>query len=464
MATIQDVHELLQLLELTHKAVHTIIGEWAKTPSSNQRKGTEISKNSLPGRELFEARRTLISATGKFVELVASPSERLLEVSSQYNEARCLHIAASLRIADILAANGESGVTVEELSTRTGVQSQKLALAGNEPLRAYIVMFALDLYTASDALPRTLLDPKFGHSYSVTETAFQKALNTNKERWNWLEEETTPLELQNGGPGKYPGPFGPELSNAITQHQSEDKIKRPEHSIFGLAMLGGGRITGVAHLFGNQKHSLQNEEQVSKVSPPQTSLGQASVRPQLSTSEVESDRGPVLEQAQKEVWPTENAEALAQGRVQFITHNFFDKNFVEGADVYWLRYILHDWSDDYSIQILSALRQSMGPHSRVLICDQVMNTTAGFQTVAPAPSPLPASCGYHTHYSHQRDISMMSIINGIERIPGEFKNIIEKAGLELSRIYDCRSQVSLVECTLPRTTADVPTNGQQNGH
>jgi hypothetical protein len=126
MATIRDVHELLQLLELTQQAVHTIIGEWAKVPSSQTKNEIDISASSLPSRELFEAKRTLISATGKFVELVASPSERLLEVSSQYNEARCLHIAASLRIADILDANGELGVAVEELSAQTGIQAQKL--------------------------------------------------------------------------------------------------------------------------------------------------------------------------------------------------------------------------------------------------------------------------------------------------------------------------------------------------
>ena len=52
------------------------------------------------------------------------------------------------------------------------------------------------------------------------------------------------------------------------------------------------------------------------------------------------DRGPVLKQAQEEVWPKENPEALKQGRVRFMEHDFFEKNPVQGADVYWLRYIL----------------------------------------------------------------------------------------------------------------------------
>lgn len=44
---------------------------------------------------------------------------------------------------------------------------------------------------------------------------------------------------------------------------------------------------------------------------------------------------------------------------------------------------------------------------------------------------------------------MLSIINGIERKPTEFSDIVERAGLRLRKIWDCRSQVGLVEVVLP---------------
>lgn len=44
---------------------------------------------------------------------------------------------------------------------------------------------------------------------------------------------------------------------------------------------------------------------------------------------------------------------------------------------------------------------------------------------------------------------MAAIINGIERTPAQFKNIIERAGLVVSRFIECRSQVSIVEVALP---------------
>lgn len=78
-----------------------------------------------------------------------------------------------------------------------------------------------------------------------------------------------------------------------------------------------------------------------------------------------------------------------------------------------------------------------------------MNTTFGSEELKAAPTPLPANWGYYTRYSHQRDLAMMSIINGIERKPSEFRALAEAAGLELRKIWDCRSQVGLVELGLP---------------
>jgi hypothetical protein len=42
----------------------------------------------------------------------------------------------------------------------------------------------------------------------------------------------------------------------------------------------------------------------------------------------------------------------------------------------------------------------------------------------------------------------MSTLNGIERTPAQFRNIVEKAGLRIERFWDCRSQVGLIEVRL----------------
>lgn len=130
MPTINDAHQLLQLAEVTRDSIHSIIAEWAKVPPPrfNKDGGIDESEANLPSRKLFEAQRTLIATTGKLVELVSSPSSRLLEVSSQYNEARCLHIAAVLRIPDILAEDGDKGVSMEHIAEKVGLEKRKLGM------------------------------------------------------------------------------------------------------------------------------------------------------------------------------------------------------------------------------------------------------------------------------------------------------------------------------------------------
>ncbi|KUI69008.1 Demethylsterigmatocystin 6-O-methyltransferase [Cytospora mali] len=439
-------------------------------------------EGSLPSRSLFNTQRTLLAASGLLTELVSDPSSRLLEVSSQYFESRALHIAADQRLADVLAKSERQpdvGVDLETLAGISGIEYRKLGrvlrclcsihifkevrpdrfannrisavLVGNEPLRAYILMFA------SDYLPRILTDAVEGPSYNVDCTPWQHAVGTKKSRWEWLEESTSVncllkgSDLEEGKPGgsnAYPGPFGVVLKTSTEGRLPDDKVHRPEHEIFGLAMLGGGRVFGQAHLYDFPWASLGNATVVDVGGGVGGFCLQLShLYPDLNF--VLQDRGPVLKQAATAIWPKENPSAIRQGRVRFAPHNFFDPNPEKGADIYWLRYILHDWADDYCVRILSSIKASMGPKSRILICDQVMNTTLGSDELQPAPAPLPANWGYYTRYSHQRDLAMMSIINGIERKPSEFRALAESAGLKLNKIWDCRSQVGLVELVLP---------------
>jgi len=100
------------------------------------------------------------------------------------------------------------------------------------------------------------------------------------------------------------------------------------------------------------------------------------------------------------------------------------------------------------VAILKAIKASMGPNSRILICDPVMNTTFGCSEIPAAPSPLPANYGYHVRYCHNRDMGLMATINGIERTPSEFKALFEQAGLRLVKFWETRSMVGITEAGL----------------
>lgn len=74
-----------------------------------------------------------------------------------------------------------------------------------------------------------------------------------------------------------------------------------------------------------------------------------------------------------------NANVKAGLDVKFLAHNFFEEQPVKGADVYYYRWTLHNWPDQYCIKALRALVPALKPGSRILIIDAVM----------PPPGTLP---------------------------------------------------------------------------
>ena len=64
--------------------------------------------------------------------------------------------------------------------------------------------------------------------------------------------------------------------------------------------------------------------------------------------------------------------AELQRRISFQAHDFFELQPVEGADVYLLRLVLHDWSDKYSLMIIRALIPALRPGAKVVVNDRVI--------------------------------------------------------------------------------------------
>lgn len=90
-----------------------------------------------------------------------------------------------------------------------------------------------------------------------------------------------------------------------------------------------------------------------------------------------------------------------------------------GALVYFIRRVLHDWSDDESIVILKQIAKAMAPNSRVVINEFLI----------PEVGADPEACWV--------DLVMMSFA-GTERTTSQWKSILDAAGLQLTNIYDSK--------------------------
>lgn len=66
-------------------------------------------------------------------------------------------------------------------------------------------------------------------------------------------------------------------------------------------------------------------------------------------------------------------------KVEFTEHDFFAAQPIEGADVYFYRWIFHDWSDKYCVRLLRALIPALKDGARIIISDFTM----------PPPGVLP---------------------------------------------------------------------------
>ncbi|KAJ7350698.1 hypothetical protein DFH08DRAFT_862171 [Mycena albidolilacea] len=118
-----------------------------------------------------------------------------------------------------------------------------------------------------------------------------------------------------------------------------------------------------------------------------------------------------------------------------------------------LRYIMDDWNDDACVTILSAIKASMTEKSRILIVEALLISAwlpaGSATTLAVAPEPLLPNYGAPQRFIHCRDLNMMNLINGTERTVSEMNlGIINRAGLVVQKIWECRGAVHITECGL----------------
>lgn len=59
-------------------------------------------------------------------------------------------------------------------------------------------------------------------------------------------------------------------------------------------------------------------------------------------------------------------------RVTFTAHDFFTDQPLRDVDVFYLRWILHDWSDAYAARILRGLIPALTPRSRVVVNEMIL--------------------------------------------------------------------------------------------
>ncbi|KAK6193174.1 hypothetical protein LQW54_012727 [Pestalotiopsis sp. IQ-011] len=428
--------------------------------------------------------KTVLAALAHVESLVTEPHRLLVDMSTSYLTSRALHIAADHDIAGIIARAGEvDGLHIGELARLAVVDQDKLcrimralasqhvfrevtrerfannhvsaALAGDTAFRAHIMMKGRVHYAASDYLPSVLKGHDLDGGPRDERTAFQRAVDTDLTLFDWMNQEVpeedadrrpkTVAKARRLQQSSTDGPTVTTDDEKIIPSGRAKMVSRPEKTLFHQAMAGLDR---------GQRHFYVHEY-------PWRDLGAGTVvdvgggigffcmqlhaaHPALQL--VVQDREPVIEQAAS-AWAFKHPDALASGQVQLSAHDFFAPNPVRGAEVYWLRYILHDWPDTQAGAILASIAASMTASSRLLIANTIVSTTV---SKGDAPAPLLPNYGRAASHAHAMDLTMMMMVDGRERTPGEFEALARGAGLEVVRIWrgGAGDTLGVVECRL----------------
>ncbi|KAH9949716.1 S-adenosyl-L-methionine-dependent methyltransferase [Amylocystis lapponica] len=424
------------LLSLISTAAYAAVAEYDKkgydVPSLDSTDASSLS--AMAGNlSLKRAVRMLEGACEQLCVTLAMPSHTMVNRVQSYDWA-CMRVVRKARVADVLAEHPE-GLHVDELARIVDVEKGKLArvlrLLGTRHCfrevdtdifannRLSLVLHSSNsagdlttLYTdevaqGAFALRETLQDPDYGYSYEPTKSPFMYSAADEEidgTFFNWMVAH--PERRESFGRGMLAVDEFTNMSAILEQY--------PWMEITTVCDVGSGVgafSIPLTQMYPHIKTTLQDL--------PET-VGHA-----------------------EQVWTASNPEPIREKRVSFVPLDFFAETPVRGQDVYYLRSIIHNWPDARAAIILRQVRQAMGPNSRLLIHDDVIQhlhrAADGHDSdlgVEVAPEPLLPNFGAGNRRMYNLDLTMLILYNSRERTLRDFVRLGNAGGLRLEKVWD----------------------------
>ncbi|KAF2678438.1 S-adenosyl-L-methionine-dependent methyltransferase [Lentithecium fluviatile CBS 122367] len=291
--------------------------------------------------------------------------------------------AAPNLLTHILRATSAFGLTLQTSPTTYTATSLTHTLAS--PHVSSAIKHVFDVHApVAHAFPGWLADHKYQDIRSNKDLPFHRAMDTHLEPFEWMKRNPEQMvslghamAIQRVAHWTSSYPIGEEVGSYVASADSALLVD-----------VGGG--------FGQQAVAFQQ------------AVSSANITGRIVVQDV-----------------PETLESVPQvDGIEFEAHDFFTEQPIKGAKFYYLRHILHDWTDEDSVRILKAIVPAMGPESRLVI-DEV---------VLPEEN-LPWQAAY-------MDITMMGALGGVERTKAEYESLLDAAGLKLIDMhkYDAKLQ------------------------
>lgn len=315
-------------------------------------------------------------------------SRQLYRLVSGFQVTQAVHVAAALRLSDLLA---EGPKTLTELAELTSTQPPALA-------RLLRALTALGLYEVDDdryvntALGDAL---RTDAPQSIAGWARYVGQGSQWQAYGALEHSVRTGETA----------FSSVHGESLWSYRSKHPVER---ELFDAAMLSVSKTQAEAIV---SAYDFGRFPTVVDVGGGRGLLLGAVLERYSSVQGVLFDQPAVV------------AEAVVGCHV--VGGNFFEE--VPSGALHLLKSVLHDWADDEAVTILRSVRRAMPADGRLLVLEQLLDQ---------APDPV------RTAFT---DLNMLVMTGGLERTTAEYAALLAAAGLRLTRTIPTSSDMFILE-------------------
>ncbi|KAK4455245.1 S-adenosyl-L-methionine-dependent methyltransferase [Podospora aff. communis PSN243] len=348
--------------------------------------------------DAVDAQDTIIDAASELIDLLRAPLASLY-LQGAHNANVPLQFISRFRIADLVPLGGRASYA--EIAEKTGVERQ---------LVRRLLRYAMTM--------RVFCEPE---PDMVAHTRISKALaNSDIPLNEWLRVGTHEM-----------WPASVKMLDAVQNYPSASE---PNETGFSLANNTSDSIYDILGQSPKRAAAFARSMKVFSAQPAHSTqyithhYPWAALGPDIRVVDLGGSRGHVAIAlashhpnlrilVQDLPAMISGAEAALphnlKGRVTFREHDLFSEQ-TEPADVYYMRWILHNWSDKYCLQILRAQIPMLRKGTRVIIQEAVL------------PEPGQGSL-WRERYHRMSDMTMASVFNGKERTVAEWKALLAEA-------------------------------------
>lgn len=323
----------------------------------------------------------------------ASPLDVILRTTGGYCVARALHVVADLGVADFV---DDAPANIVDIAENVGADADSLG-------RILKLLSAHGIFSVSGGVivhSDASLTLRSDHPQSTRDLARMFGLP-----FFWQTFEALDHSVRTGAPAAaqvHPQGLWAWLS------------ERPEASaVFNGAMIGKsfGQVASVI-----DSYDFSSFATIADIGGGRAHLLQAILQKWPDTSGVLFEQPHVIEEVGE----------IASDRLKLQAGDFFAGG-LPPADAYILMEVIHDWADEESVKILSAVRDAAPQGSALLLVEQLMPETPG------------------PHWVKMLDVHMLALFAARQRSADEYHRLVEQCGFKRHGVIDTPAGISILE-------------------